>query len=140
VSSVFCLLSSRPVLLPLPTRVTLYTIVKSYHWLFLAIGSLALAQQGDQDKTKKAETPPPAEKKERAPLFQGKLGIRSSEQKKDSASMGFNGIDPSGKVDAKMLATTPGAGDKDKVAKLSSSRPTEQELMAFLNEGGLNKK
>ena len=55
-------------------------------------------------------------------------------------TLGFNGIDPSGKVDQKMLATTATAADQAKVKQLSSGRPQAAELAAFLREGGLKKK
>ena len=54
--------------------------------------------------------------------------------------MSFNGIDPSGKVDAKMMATTPTAANVDKAAKMAANRPSDAELQAFLKEGGLNAK
>jgi hypothetical protein len=105
-------------------------------WAILAIASALLAQ----DATQKKEAAEPPKKAEPAPLFGGKLGIRSSESKKESATLGFNGIDPSGKVDAQMLATTPGAADRAKVQQLAAARPKPAELAAFLKEGGLKKK
>ena len=73
-------------------------------------------------------------------MFDGKLGIRSSQKTKENASLGFNGIDPSGKVDAKMLATTPGPADQAKVQQMAKAEPSPSELQAFLKEGGLNSK
>jgi hypothetical protein len=98
-----------------------------------------LAQDTPQkkDQTKKEDPP---KKEEPAPVFDGKLGIRSSQKTKENASLGFNGIDPSGKVDAKMLATTPGAADQVKVQQMAKAQPTPAELQAFLTEGKLNKK
>jgi hypothetical protein len=105
-------------------------------WL-LVVSGLALAQQGSEKK----ETPPPAEQKQdSAPLFKSKLGIKSSKTTKESTTLGFNGIDPSGKVDQKMLATSPKEADEDNVKKMSSNRPTAADLKAFLQEGGLNSK
>ena len=96
---------------------------------------MAGAQQAE-----KKESPPPAEKKEPAPLFGGQLGIRSSQKTKESATLGFNGIDPSGKVDQKMLATSAGSKDQQAVKKMTENRPAQAELIAFLKEGGLNQK
>lgn len=79
-------------------------------------------------------------KKEPAPLFGGKLGIKSSSSSKESAAMGFNGIDPSGKVDAKMLATTPSAEHEAKAKQLAALAPTAADLATFLQEGGLKSK
>ncbi len=81
-----------------------------------------------------------SEKKEPAPLFEGKLGIRSSQKTKESATLGFNGIDPSGRVDAKMLAASPGAAEEEKVKQMGVTRPLPEELKAFLAEGGLKAK
>jgi hypothetical protein len=112
-------------------------VVKPYILWLLALATLAMAQQGSEKK----DAPPPSEKKqESAPLFQKKLGYTSSKTTKESTTLGFNGIDPSGKVDAKMLATTPGAADQQSVKKMSDSRPTAAELKAFLQEGGLSAK
>ena len=101
-------------------------------WLLLALAGLAAAQQTDEKKS-----PPPAKKEEPAPLFGGKLGVRSSEKTKESATLGFNGIDPSGKVDQKMLAAAPGAAEQAKVGQMSANRPNDAALKAFLDEGGL---
>ena len=102
----------------------------------LTLAWLAGAQQGEQKKSA-----PPAEKKEEpAPLFGGQLGIRSSQKTKESATLGLNGIDPSGKVDQKMLSTSPGSKDQQIVKKMAENRPTQGELIAFLKEGGLNQK
>src|SRR5258705_8095812 len=97
-----------------------------------------MAQQGSE---KKKDAPPPSEQKqESAPLFKSKLGYKSSKTTKESTTLGFNGIDPSGKVDQKMLATSPQTKDQDNVKKMSSNRPTAADLKAFLQEGGLNSK
>ena len=105
-------------------------------WL-LVLSGLSLAQQDSQKK----DTPPPADQKEEsAPLFKSKLGIKSSKSTKESTTLGFNGIDPSGKVDQKMMATSPGSKDQENVKKMSANRPTAAALKSFLQEGGLNSK
>jgi hypothetical protein len=103
----------------------------------LLLVSLALAQQSS-DKDKK-DTPPPADQNS-TPLFQKKLDVKSSKTTKESTTLGFNGIDPSGKVDQKMLATTPTAADQDRVKKMSANQPSAADLKGFLKQGGLNAK
>jgi len=105
-------------------------------WL-LAAATLALAQQ----TTEKKDAPPPSDQKqESTPLFKGKLAYKSSKTTKESTTLGFNGIDPSGKVDAKMLATTPTSADEQNMKKMSEARPSAAELKTFLQAGGLNSK
>ena len=75
-----------------------------------------------------------------APLFKSKLGYKSSKTTKESTTLGFNGIDPSGKVDQKMMATSPQTADQEKVTNMSANRPSAADLKSFLQEGGLNSK
>jgi hypothetical protein len=113
------------------------TVVKPFIPWLLALATLALAQQTSSKK----EAPPPQQKQESKSLFQNKLGYRSSKTSaKDSTTLGFNGIDPAGKVDEQMLATSPGAADHEQVKKMDEARPSETELKAFLSQGGLNAK
>jgi hypothetical protein len=106
-------------------------------WLLLLSG-LALAQQSGQ---KKDATPPPDQKQDSAPLFKSRLGYKSSSKNtKDSTTLGFNGIDPSGKVDQKMMATSTQTADQEKVKNMTENRPTAADLKSFLQEGGLNSK
>ena len=98
--------------------------------LFLTVFGVALAQQ--QDSSKQQQQP--------APLFGGKIGTKSSQKTKESATLGFNGIDPSGKVDAKMLATSPSSSDETKVKDMAKAAPAAPELDAFIKDGGLNKR
>jgi hypothetical protein len=113
--------------------------VKRRIWLVLAAALCGLAQDTPQKKDDTKKDDPP-KKEEPAPVFGGKLGTRSSQRTKENASLGFNGIDPSGKVDAKMLATSPGPADQAKVQEMAKAQPSPAELQAFLKEGGLNKK
>src|SRR6266576_2252933 len=107
-------------------------VVKPYMPWLLALATLALAQQ----TTEKKDAPPPSDQKQDAPLFKGKLGYKSSKTTKESTTLRFNGIDPSGKVDAKMLATTPTSADEQNMKKMSEARPTAADLKAFVQEGG----
>ena len=105
--------------------------------VFLAVLGVALAQdssQKQQDSSKQQSNTQPA------PLFGGKLGTKSSQKSKESATLGFNGIDPSGKVDAKMLATSPTSADEAKVKEMVKAAPNPSDLDAFIREGGLNKR
>ncbi len=103
-------------------------------WAALGLASLAVAQQATQQKK---DAPPP--KTEPAPLFGGQLGIKSSQKTKESATLGFNGIDPSGKVDKAMMATSPGDKDRETVDKMDKDRPADKDVEQFIQEGGLTK-
>lgn len=103
----------------------------------LAVG-LGLAQQAAKDKPKPAPKPKEPPKQESSGgLFKNKLGYQSSKQSKDSMTLGFNGIDPSGRVDKEMLDKQPTSADQAAVAKMKENRPSEPELQAFLRQGGL---
>ena len=135
-----------PQLRPSPNGVILGCNMTVQGWLLIAVTSLgaglATAQEASQSNARKkdeSKKDAPAQPKP-APLFGGKLGIKSSDKTKESATMGFNGIDPSGKVDAKMLATAPTAADAQKLKDLAAKRPTAADLAAFLKDGGLNQR
>lgn len=108
----------------------------------LALAGLAVAQQSNRDKSSKAPSTPQKEepKQDSQPLFKNKLGYRSSKGTKESTTLAFNGVDPSGKVDKEMLAKVPSAADTDKVKKMDANRPAAADLKAFLKEGGLKEK
>src|SRR6185312_14282617 len=104
-------------------------------------------QQNQQQNQQQQKQPPqnqpqqtPQQSAKPAPLFGGQLNVKSSDRSKESATLGFNGIDPDGKVDAKMLATSAGAADAAKVQAMETNRPSGDQLNAFLQEGGLKKK
>jgi hypothetical protein len=103
--------------------------------LFLTVLGLLSAAPDDSSK-KQADT---TSKQAPQPLFGGTIPVRSSQNTKESATLGFNGIDPSGKVNQKMLAANPGPSDQEKVRNLDQMRPTRAELTAFAKEGGLKK-
>lgn len=112
------------------------TLLPMRYLLVLVLVALAGAQQSgdkkqsDKDKNKDSE-------KEK-PLFGQKVGLKSSKQSKESTSMAFNGVDPSGKVNDSVLAKTPTAAEVELAQKLAANRPKPAELVAFLKEGGLN--
>jgi hypothetical protein len=106
----------------------------------LVLVGLALFQQTSDKKDTPPPPPPADQKQDSTPLFQKKLGYKSSSTTKESTTLGFNGIDPSGKVDQKMLATTPTPADQEKMKKMSASQPSAADLKGFLKQGGLNAK
>ena len=75
-----------------------------------------------------------------APLFGGQIGTKSSTNTKESATLGFNGVDPSGKVEKKMLGANPSAKDVEAVNNMDSAHPSRTELTAFVKQGGLKSK
>ena len=112
--------------------------------LFLAaLATLALAQQdkGGKDATSQTNDQKKQDKdKQKGGLFQNKLGYKSSTASKESTTLGFNGIDPSGKVDKEMLAKAPTTADQEKVKLMAQNRPQANALKAFLQQGGLKEK
>jgi hypothetical protein len=116
------------------------------------------SQQGQQDPKQKngqapnKENPPPAPAKSNAgsaptaassgekptPLFGGSLNIKTSRQTKDTATLGFNGVDDNGQVQKNFLASTATGDDTAKVQKLATSAVTAGELDEFIQQGGLN--
>src|SRR5438874_13212567 len=119
------------------TRMIKSQLLKRYMPWLLALATLAMAQQ----TTEKKDAPPPShQKQESTPLFKKQLGYKSSKTTKESTTLGFNGIDPCGKVDQNMLSTPPGATLQQQVKNMSANRPTAAEVKAFLQEGGLNAK
>jgi hypothetical protein len=114
-------------------------------WLMLLmLAGVAEPQQqtttaAQDDKNKKKQDPPPPDQQPK-PLFGGKIPARSSQNTKESATLGFNGIDPSGKVDKKMLAANPKSGDVEKVHNMDATRPAPEAVVLFAKEGGLKTK
>src|SRR5277367_6178222 len=97
----------------------------------------ATPQQQPAQTTQGKQQPPPPDP---APLFGGQVGTRSSKSTKESATLGFNGIDPSGKVEKRMLGASPSAKDVAQVRNMDAVHPTRAELVAFLKQGGLKSK
>lgn len=94
-----------------------------------------------QNQQQQNQPPKPQQQSAKpAPLFGGQLNVKSSDRSKESATLGFSGIDPNGKVDAKMLSTNASADDAAKVQAMDANRPSGDQLDAFLHEGGLKKK
>lgn len=118
------------------------TLILTALILGVALAAWAAPQQpqsqGKQEGKEKKAAGKPAESAEPAPLFEGKLNLKSSRKTKDTAVMGFNGIDPSGKVEKQFLSSSAGGDAQAKAAQLAGYRVDQQELAAFLAEGNLN--
>ena len=112
--------------------------------ILAGLATVAVAQQdkGGKDATSQSKDQKKADDKgnQKGGLFQNRLGYRSSETSKESTTLGFNGIDPSGKVDKDMLAKVPTAADQEKVKLMAQNRPQANDLKAFLQQGGLKAK
>jgi hypothetical protein len=89
-------------------------------------------QQGNQQGNQQQSQP--------APLFGGQIGTKSSTNTKESATLGFNGVDPSGKVEKKMLGANPSPKDVEAVNNMDSAHPSRTEQTAFVKQGGLKSK
>ena len=72
------------------------------------------------------------------PLFGGSIGLKSSRQTKDSATLGFNGVDPNGQVQKAMLSGAAGPADAIKAQQLAQLNVAPADLVQFLQDGGLN--
>jgi len=72
------------------------------------------------------------------PLFGGTIGLKSSRQTKDSATLGFNGVDPNGQVQKAMLSAAATPADAIKAQQVSQVTITPADLLQFLQDGGLN--
>jgi hypothetical protein len=73
-----------------------------------------------------------------APLFGGALTVKSSRQTKDSATLGFNGVDDNGQVQKSFLSATASGTDTSAVQKMARSSVSTAELDDFIQQGGLN--
>jgi len=98
-------------------------------------------QSQDKKEEKKDDKSGPTTKSDDKPkpLFEGKMQLKSSRRGADSATAGFNGIDPDGKVSKDILAKSATPADAVNAQALVAYAPTEAELTKFLEEGKLNK-
>jgi len=140
-----------------PTLKSVYT--EGVRWALivpLAVGLLFAQQSAQKSGAKQPASTKPApatttsststttepksteqKEEEPKPLFGGALDVKSSSDRKESATLGFKGIDPSGKVDKQMMATQVTAADEAKLKALAAAKPTPVQLAAFLKEGKL---
>ena len=92
-------------------------------------------QPADQAQPSDQPPPPPPPGK---PLLTEKVTLRSSHHTKDTASAGFNGVGPDGKVKEALLNANPSAASQQKAAQLSLLEADAAEVQAFAKEGHLN--
>lgn len=106
--------------------------------------TLPMFSQGKSDKKdeqKKTEQQKAGEQKkaeEPAPLFEGKMNLKSSRQGKDSATLGFSGVGPNGEIEQKVLTATPTSTDLQKASDMGNRKVAPDALQFFIMEGQLN--
>ena len=102
----------------------------------------APANQNSQASTLPPNTPPannpPPSGDKPTPLFGGTIGLKSSRQTKDSATLGFNGVDPNGQVQKAMLTAAATPVDAMKAQQVAQIAVPPADLAQFLQDGGLN--
>jgi hypothetical protein len=107
----------------------------------------AQANQSNQTTTPPPNTPPPntpppsgnqPNGDKPTPLFGGTIGLKSSRQTKDSATLGFNGVDPNGQVQKAMLTAAATPVDAMKAQQVAQIAVAPADLAQFLLDGGLN--
>ena len=95
--------------------------------------------KGSQPAGKDAKSTEPTKNGDKpAPLFGGSLNVKSSRQTKDTATLGFNGVDDNGQVQKSFLTATPNGTDASAVQKMTSVVVNPAELDDFIQQGGLN--
>jgi hypothetical protein len=72
------------------------------------------------------------------PLFGGTIGLKSSRQTKDSATLGFNGVDPNGQVQKSFLSASTTSLDASRAQQLAQAKVAPADLVQFIQDGGLN--
>ncbi|HWZ99433.1 MAG TPA: hypothetical protein VN025_16875 [Candidatus Dormibacteraeota bacterium] len=72
------------------------------------------------------------------PLFGGSIGLKTSRQTKDSATLGFNGVDPNGQVQKSFLTAAVTPVDTVSAQKVAQTTVAPADLVQFLQDGGLN--
>ncbi len=101
---------------------------------FQGKGKSDKAEDKDKDKDKKKDS---KEEDKPAPLFGGKVGLKSSRQSKDQATLGFNGIGPNGQVEQGALNASTTSDAAGKAAALSTYTVPVSEVDAFIKQGNL---
>lgn len=103
------------------------------------------SDQGQQDQSsqkKKKKTgqqqQQQQQQQDQGPLGSGQqVGGKSSKQKVDSATLGFNGIGPDGSVDQAKLKTPPSSDDYEKAAEVKEYSVAPADLTKFIVDGNL---
>ena len=111
--------------------------------MMLALGSgllaagLVWAQGGGQPS--QAPAAPQGQAKPAGRIFTGKITLVNSRQSAETAGAGFKGVGEDGQVQKAVLSTQPDGGIQQKVIQLAAFRVSDEELAAFLQEGGLRR-
>jgi len=112
--------------------------------MFTVAGSAPYFQQKDkpdkaEDKGKDKDKKKPGKEEEDkpAPLFGGKVGLKSSRQSKDQATLGFNGIGPNGQVEQGAINASTTSNAVEKAAAMSTYTVPASEVDVFIKEGNL---
>jgi hypothetical protein len=107
----------------------------------------APANQSGQASTPPSNTPPPNNPPSSGnqpngdkptPLFGGTIGLKSSRQTKDSATLGFNGVDPNGQVQKSFLSASTTGLDAARAQQLTQLKVAPADIVQFIQDGGLN--
>ena len=93
-------------------------------------------QQTDQ-KQQPADQPDDQQRRP-APLLKGKVTLKSSKQSTNTATAGFNGVGPDGKVQEALLNGSPSEEARQKAARLSLADVDLKDVQAFAKDGKLN--
>jgi hypothetical protein len=107
-------------------------------FFLLAGGAYAAlyVQEKGKDKDKKEEKKPEGKKDE--PLLTKKLGIRSSRQSEDTATLGYKGVGPDGQVEKAALDAGVAGDATQLAAAMAAYTLPAGEVEAFAKEGNLN--
>ena len=111
--------------------------------MLLALGSILLgaalvwAQGGGQSSQAPAAQQGQAKPGDR--IFTGKITLVNSSQKAETAGAGFKGVGEDGQVQKAVLSKQPDSSIQQKVIQLAAFRVSDEELAAFLQEGGLRR-
>ena len=92
------------------------------------------AQSGEQKKDDKKDE----KKDDKKPLFADDSA--TAKQKKDTAAMGFSGLNPDGTVENAVLNSSPTAEDAAQAAALAGTHVAPGDLHQFLADGKLKAK
>ena len=101
-------------------------------------------KQSDKNKNKNADKDKDKDKNKKkdsnddSPFGSGKINVLHSSQKADAASAGFNGVTPTGEVEAKKLKEPATSDDFEKAQQVSFIGVKASSLKKFIQEGKLN--
>ncbi len=120
--------------------------------LLLPLGAQEPQQQDQQDQSQPTQKQKQKQKSQQQqdqqqqpsddqskpkPLFGGQVSAKSSKRGKDTTSLGFNGLDPQGKVEQAALNSSPTSADQAKVDKIAAEKVDSAELKQFMEQGNL---